>query len=132
MTRATRAALAFVAVTLTGGFAVAATLNAHPDGLGTHEQLGLPPCAIRTLTGSPCPGCGLTTSITHVAHGRVLTAWRAQPVGVFIAAASLIAIVVCGEAAIRGRWRLPIDPLATAVVAVWTVNAVMLGRWLMS
>ncbi|NBO19844.1 MAG: DUF2752 domain-containing protein, partial [Proteobacteria bacterium] len=38
-----------------------------PDarGLGTHEQLGLPPCGFYLWYGLPCPSCGMTTSWPH-------------------------------------------------------------------
>ncbi|MCB9914083.1 MAG: DUF2752 domain-containing protein [Planctomycetes bacterium] len=50
-------------------------------GYGTHEQLGLPPCRLMQWTGVPCPGCGVTTSVTHVVHGEPLEALRVQPFG---------------------------------------------------
>lgn len=38
-------------------------------------------CQFRQHTGLPCPGCGLTRAWTHVAHGRVRTAWSCHPIG---------------------------------------------------
>lgn len=54
-----------------------------PDvsGHGTHQQLGLPPCPSVFLFGRLCPGCGLTTSITALIHGRLIEAWHANPFG---------------------------------------------------
>ena len=71
-------------------FALAATwpvvlLSAwlHPDGrgFGTHQQLGLPPCSFEAVTRVPCPGCGLTTSFTNMAHLHVVDAFRAHLMG---------------------------------------------------
>src|SRR5262245_30550053 len=52
-----------------------------PDerGYGTHEQLGLPPCAFRVVTGLPCPSCGMTTSFAYVVRGQVLVAALTNP-----------------------------------------------------
>ena len=126
----TRLWLAVSAVGLLIGFAIAACLTPDPSGQGTHQQLGLPPCSVQIWLGVPCPSCGLTTSITHVMHGELAAAYRVQPVGVVVALAAAIALVVCGEAALRGRWRLPISPLTTAVIAIWTINVVAIARWL--
>ncbi|MBI1762852.1 MAG: DUF2752 domain-containing protein [Acidobacteria bacterium] len=55
----------------------------HPSarGFGTHEQLGLPACTFLTLTGIPCPSCGLTTSFAYAAHWQWLHSFVAQPFG---------------------------------------------------
>ena len=55
----------------------------HPDPHlhGTHTQLGLPPCLCVVLFGRPCPGCGMTTSITNLVHGHFIDAFRAHPFG---------------------------------------------------
>lgn len=55
----------------------------RPDarGFGTHQQLGLPPCNFQESTHIPCPGCGLTTSFTNMAHGHVIDAFAAHLMG---------------------------------------------------
>lgn len=55
-----------------------------PDGVGTHQQLGLPACLMLTLTGIPCPSCGLTTSFSHAAHLDFSQAMHVQPFGLLI------------------------------------------------
>jgi hypothetical protein len=60
-------------------FAVFLRPDAHHHG--THTQLGLPPCASVMLFGRPCPGCGMTTSITAFAHGQIGAAFVAHPFG---------------------------------------------------
>jgi hypothetical protein len=62
-----------------------------PDarGFGTHVQLGLPPCGFLSLTGLPCPACGLTTCFAYLAHGELSRALHANPLGVVLFAAVL-------------------------------------------
>ena len=50
---------------------IARALTPAPAGFGTHEQLGLPPCAFLHWTGFPCPSCGLTTCFAHAAHRSI-------------------------------------------------------------
>ena len=50
--------------------AVARALEPSSSGLGTHHQLGLPPCSMRVLLGIRCPGCGMTTSWSHFTRGN--------------------------------------------------------------
>jgi len=76
-------------------FAVAAILSPFDnDGLplshGTHRQLGLPPCAVKMLTGFPCPSCGMTTSISLVMHGDFVAASEANWAGLVVAGLGLI------------------------------------------
>ena len=59
-------------------------------GHGTHEQLGVPPCSFLSRTGWPCPSCGMTTSISAMAHGQLARAWTAQPFGVMLFAAIIV------------------------------------------
>ena len=61
--------------------ALSAWLRPDARGFGTHQQLGLPPCSFEAVTRVPCPGCGLTTSFTSMAHLHVLDAFRAHLMG---------------------------------------------------
>jgi hypothetical protein len=61
--------------------ALSAWLTPDPQGFGTHRQLGLPPCEFGSMTGIPCPGCGLTTSFAHMAHGHVIAGFAAHLMG---------------------------------------------------
>jgi len=72
-----------------------------PRGFGTHEQLGLAPCRMKQWTGVPCPGCGVTTSVTLAAQGHPLQSFLVQPFGLFTA----IALPLFSIWAIRGHLR---------------------------
>lgn len=39
----------------------------------------LPSCAFQGLTGIPCPTCGATRSIMHLAHGSIVAALAMNP-----------------------------------------------------
>ena len=59
-------------------------LQPSSRGVGTHEQLGLPPCVFLHLTGVPCPSCGLTTSFAHAARLHFYEAFITQPFGFIV------------------------------------------------
>ena len=72
----------------------AAWLQPTAGGYGTHEQLGIPPCSFLTVSGWPCPSCGLTTSFSATTHGQLALAWQAQPFGIVLFAAVLLLAIV--------------------------------------
>lgn len=76
----------------------AAMLTPSSAGHGTHTQLGLPPCGFLVYTGYPCPGCGLTTSFSHMVRLEVLGAFGANPFGIllFLCTAAMIPIALYG------------------------------------
>jgi len=43
------------------------------------------PCPLRTLTGVPCPFCGLTTATVAMAHDQWLTAVKTSPLACLVA-----------------------------------------------
>lgn len=81
-------------------------LRPDPRGFGTHQQLGLPPCNFQEATGVPCPGCGLTTSFTQMAHGHPLDALAAHLMGPPL---FLITLAVAVGSPWALRVALPID-----------------------
>lgn len=60
-------------------------LTPSPAGIGSHEGLGLEPCAFVLRAGLPCPTCGMTTSFSHFARGQVLPSFYVQPMGMVLA-----------------------------------------------
>lgn len=56
-------------------------LRPSSTGHGTHVQLGLPPCPAMIVYGKPCPGCGLTTSWSSLAHGDCVQGFRSHAFG---------------------------------------------------
>jgi hypothetical protein len=64
--------------------AISRFLEPSVRGVGTHEQLGLPPCPFFITTGFPCPGCGLTTSFAHAARLNFYEAFVTQPFGLLL------------------------------------------------
>jgi len=109
---------------------------------GGHSDAGEAPpgghpvtiCALRNLTGFPCPTCGMTRSFCHIARGELAAAAGREdghPLGplVFLMFAVLLArstvMAATGRACLDGAARLmiwAIVPLALAVLALWGVR----------
>lgn len=99
----------------------------EPDarGYGTHEQLGLPPCAFRVLTRIPCPACGLTTSFAYVVRGEFRNAAAANIGGCLMALAVAGAVPWCLASAAIGRTlgiRSPEQAVSTFLLAFVAVS----------
>jgi uncharacterized protein DUF2752 len=71
---------------------IARLLHPSPRGLGTHEQLGLPPCPFLLLTGIPCPSCGLTTSFALAVRLQFLSSLTIQPFGLIAFCLTFLAL----------------------------------------
>jgi hypothetical protein len=108
---------------------VAASLNPDPAGMGTHRQLGLPPCGWLYSMGIPCPTCGMTTAFASAAHARPLDALRAQPAG--LAGAIFCAVLFWGAAhvALFGSALGRLFDRLLAPRAIWIAGAVLLLGW---
>lgn len=120
---------ALLAVVAGGVFAVAAMLAPRHSGIGTHEQLGLPRCGFVTLTGLPCPTCGMTTAFAHAARGHFLAAIRAQLFGSVLAMVTAAVGLGAAVAVVTGRrpavnwYRL--DPTRL----VWWATGSLIASW---
>jgi hypothetical protein len=71
---------------------IARVLSPSPNGIGTHRQLGLPPCFFHQWTGLPCPTCGMTTSFAHTVRLHFYEAFITQPFGML--ACVLMALLI--------------------------------------
>lgn len=94
---ALRIASALVALVPLTLLITAGTLNPAEKGLGTHQQLGLPPCSLRVLAGIRCPACGMTTSWCYFARGNWLASMKTNAGGFSLALLCLLTLVPAAE-----------------------------------
>jgi len=89
------------------GLAATAAAFCYPTVSG-HTGLTLP-CPLRTLTGVPCPMCGMTTAATRLAAGQLGAALAANPFVLLLAGLTavtsvLVAVRSLGLAPPPVRW----------------------------
>ena len=108
---------------------LAAWLRPAAEGHGTHEQLGLPPCAWAQAFGKPCLTCGMTTAFACAAHGDLLGSARVQPFGF------VLSLVVAATAWGAGHVALTGSMLASAAQRMlntrllWMTIGLLLAAW---
>src|SRR5687768_6383575 len=115
-------------------FVVAASLDPYfedgtPRVMETHRQLGLPPCTFKTVTGLPCPSCGMTTSFALLIHGDVWNSLQANFAGTALATFGLIFIPWSLASVTKGRLLLfgSLEMLALHL-SIWLL-VLIFGRW---
>jgi hypothetical protein len=75
-------------------------------------------CPLRTITGIPCPFCGMTRAVVAAAHGHLVDSLRFNPAGIVVA---LLAVALIAGLRIE-RLRLPLWLVGTLVALLWTWN----------
>lgn len=118
-------AIALIPATL---LVVASQLEPSASGLGTHHQLGLPPCSFRVLFGIRCPGCGMTTSWAYFVRGEWLASMSVNLGGFLLALCGVASTGVFGRSAWSGR--MPgIETQKWMTIAVVAVTLVTILDW---
>lgn len=88
-------------------FAVAIRLDPYRGGKvwleGTHRQLNLPECTFKSLTGKPCPTCGMTSSFALLVRGDLANSLQANAAGTVMALFLLAFAPWCLASAWKGR-----------------------------
>jgi hypothetical protein len=116
---------------LLGALLVAGLLKPDARGLGTHEQLGLPPCTFASLFGRRCPACGMTTAWALAMDARMSDATRTHVTGTLLAVAALVVGLGATIVAARGR-RLAWQPGETALAGLaLAAAALVLVEWVL-
>lgn len=75
----------------------------------------VPPCPLRTITGVPCPLCGMTRGVTAVVHGNIGHA-------LFLNPGSIAAVILAIAVLLAWRTR-------RVNVRVWMIVAVLGLLW---
>lgn len=105
-----RIVLVVLVLLILTGFGLAYSVTADPSGRGTHQQFGLPPCVILTLTKIPCPTCGMTTSFAHFVRGQWRESAAANASGFLMAVMSLCFLPWSLISLFRQEWWLMRNP----------------------
>jgi Protein of unknown function (DUF2752) len=109
------------------GLAAAGTAVVYQAALGG-EGLALP-CPLRTLTGVPCPLCGMTTAATGLASGDLGAALAANPFVLVLAGFTLVMVVLMAARAI-GRLEGPAQwPESRRRQTYWLAGALAAASW---
>jgi hypothetical protein len=121
-----RVGYAIVAIGCVAILVVSRLLSPAAGGQGTHEQLGLPPCTFHLVTGHGCPGCGLTTAFTYMAHGEIASAFGANPLGPL--GFAIVALLV-PLAAYRAVRPVPVDEVVANPLFYWLLMGLLFAMF---
>jgi uncharacterized protein DUF2752 len=87
------------------------------------------PCPLRTLTGVPCPLCGMTTAATGLASGDLGAALAANPFVLLLAGFTLVMAVLMAARAL-GRVPPPAQwPASRRRQSYWVVAGLAAASW---
>jgi len=71
-------------------------------------------CPLRTMTGIPCPFCGMTTSVKATMRLQLREAFAANPAGIVAVITALVLIVLR-----PARFRVPLGVLLGGALLMW-------------
>lgn len=108
---------------------LAGWLKPDPSGHGTHEELGLPPCAWAQAFGEPCMTCGMTTAFAYAAHGDVLDSAKAQPMGFLLAVVTAATAWGAGHVALTGSCLGTTVQRMLTTRVLWVSVGLLLAAW---
>lgn len=93
------------------------------------QGLGLPVCWLHSTTGVPCPGCGLSRSISAAVRGDLARAVRLHPFGP-VAVASFGAIAIVSMLPRRARRRF-VWHIERRRRLAWTVYGALIAAFVL-
>ena len=103
----------------------------EPLRMGTHQQLGLPECNFKALSGLPCPSCGMTTSFALLVRADVWNSMRANFAGTMLASIGLLFIPWAFASAFFGRFVFirSLELVVFRLAVVFLSSCLGVGRW---
>ncbi|MEQ9096173.1 MAG: DUF2752 domain-containing protein [Phycisphaerales bacterium] len=120
---------AIVALVAAAPLAVGAALTPAAEGHGTHTRLGLPSCSWVVAFDAPCPTCGMTTAVTHAAHGDLIGSFLVQPAGAIFSVVAAIAFWCGLHGAITGAETVRQSARIFRGRTWWLIGGILLAAW---
>jgi hypothetical protein len=80
-------------------------------------------CPLRTLTGIPCPLCGMSTSVEDAVRLQLVDALKANPVGLLAVGVAIVALL----ARRRLPLRAPVCFIYTGLLSMWLFQLFRFG-----
>ena len=118
--RGVRLSSGFSALAAATVLVIAWILTPSDAGLGTHQQMGLPPCNWIVAANMPCPTCGMTTAFSFAAHGNLLASFRTQ---------TAMVVLIGGWTAVSGSMLAPFFSGFFGKRFLWVFVALLLVAW---
>jgi Protein of unknown function (DUF2752) len=87
------------------------------------------PCPLRTLTGIPCPLCGMTTAATGLASGDLGAAMAANPFALLLAGFTLVMAVLMVARALGGAPAAAQWPPSRRRHTLWVAAVLAVASW---
>jgi Protein of unknown function (DUF2752) len=87
------------------------------------------PCPLRTLTGVPCPLCGMTTAATGLATGDLGAAMAANPFVLVLAGFTLVMVVLMAARAIGWATAAAQWPESRRRQSYWLAGVLAAASW---
>jgi hypothetical protein len=109
------------------GLAAAGAAAAYQAALGG-KGLWLP-CPLRTLTGIPCPLCGMTTAATALASGDLGAALAANPFVLVLAGFTVVMAVLMAARALGRLGPPPPWPESRRRQGNWLAGVLAAASW---
>lgn len=129
LSRAEQATLALASLIGLTLLLLAVWLQPHPNGFGTHQQLGLPPCTIQFWFDLPCPSCGGTTAFAHFVRGEWGLAIRANAASFLFAGLCAVGVPWSWASVWRRRYLGVRDIVLVLLVILTTLFMVAASQW---
>lgn len=80
-------------------------------------------CPLRTITGIPCPLCGMSTSVEDSLRLQIVDALKANPVGLLAVAVAVFALLVRRDL----KLRIPIYLVYAGLLSMWLFELIRFG-----
>lgn len=109
---------------------IAFRLSPDPNGFGTHQKLGFPPCTFIEFFEIPCPSCGMTTSWSHVIRGNLYMAFRSNSGGALLCLATLILSPWFLISGVMGRWWISQPDMVSGFFVLLGITLITIFQWL--